>query len=126
MEQSNESLDEQLISVCRTAIGDQLRSITYFTSGEYRQIYLRSDLEQDADVGQFVENERHGFTSQRTYGQSELGKYRFTIRAFEHGYLTRVIVGEAGVYVTTDSMRMDNFDEVATAVTTVLQDASAD
>ena len=114
---------DELISVCRTAIGDGLRSITYFTEDEYEQLYLRDDLEQDADIDRFVANERLGFTSQQTYGHSELGEYEFTIRVFEWGYVTRVIVGDHGVYVTTDPLNMNEFSDVATAVRAVLEDA---
>ena len=115
-------LSEKLLSACRTSIGDELRSLTYFTADEYEQVYLRDDLERDADVEAFVGNERLGFTSQRTYGGSELGTYQFTIRAFEFGYLTRVITGDSGVYVTTDPLSMDRFEELATAVSSVLDD----
>ena len=114
-------LDEELVSVCRTAIGDEVRSITYFTPDDYDQLYLRDDLEQDADIERFAENERLGFASQQTYGNTELGEYEFTIRVFEWGYVTRVIVDDLGVFVTTDPLKMDEFREVATAVRHVLE-----
>ncbi|MCU4741650.1 hypothetical protein OB955_14485 [Halobacteria archaeon AArc-m2/3/4] len=116
-----DELEDELISVCRTTIGDGLRSLTYFTANGHEQLYLRSDLERDADLERFVANERLGFTSQQTYGDSELGEYEFTIRVFEWGYVTRVIVGDHGVYVTTDPLPMDEFHEVATAIRTVLE-----
>lgn len=118
-----DELTEELISVCRTAIGDDLRSITYFTPDDYEQLYLREDLEPGADVDRFVANERLGFSSQQTYGDTELGEYEFTIRAFEWGYVTRVIAGDRGVYVTTDPLNMSEFDEVSTAIRTVLENA---
>lgn len=121
---NGDELAEELISVCRTAIGDGLRSITYFTADDYEQLYLRDDLEQDADIEQFVANERLGFTSQQTYGDSELGEYEFTIRSFEWGYVTRVIEGEHGVYVTTDSLNMNEFEEIATAVRAILEETA--
>jgi len=121
-ESSDGDLAEELVSACRTSIGDTLRSITLFTAEDYDQLYIRSDLEQDAELDRFVANERLGFTSQQTYGDSELGEYEFTIRAFEFGYVTRVIVGDRGVYVTTDEMHMDEFDELATAVRGVLRE----
>jgi hypothetical protein len=115
-----DELKQQLVSVCRTAIGDDLRSIVYFTRDEYDQIYLRSDLDQDADIERFVENERLGFMSQKAYGESELGDYQFTIRVFEWGYVTRAIIGDHGVFVTTDPLNMREFEEVETSVRTVL------
>ena len=117
-----EELASELVSVCRTAIGDDIRSITYFTADDYEQLYLRDDLDRDAELDRFVENERLGFTSQITYGDSELGDYEFTIRVFEWGYVTRVVAGERGVFVTTDPLNVNEFHEVATAVRSVLEE----
>jgi hypothetical protein len=113
-------LAEELVSACRTAVGDQLRSVAYFDPTSEEQIYLRSDLEPDADIVGFADNERLGFRSQTIYDQSELGDYQYTMRAFDRGYLTRVIVGDRGAFVTTDELPMDHFDELASAVRGVL------
>jgi hypothetical protein len=51
-----------------------------------------------------------------------LGEYEATIRMFEHGFLTRVIEGEHGVWVTTDSLSIDRFEELSTALKSVLRD----
>lgn len=118
----SEDVRTELVSVCRTAIGDALRSLTYFTADEYDQLYLREDLEREADIERFVANERLGFTSQDTYGDTELGEYLFTIRVFEWGYLTRAIVGNRGVFATTDPLPIEQFKEIETSVRTVLED----
>jgi len=112
----------ELKSACRTAVGDQLRSIIYFDEDGYEHLYLREDLEPDEEetVSGFVENERLGFRSQAVYDESALGEYQFTMRAFERGYLTRVIEGDHGAFVTTDELQMDHFDELASAVRGVL------
>jgi hypothetical protein len=112
----------ELKSACRTAVGDQLRSIIYFDENDHEQLYLREDLAPDDEetVGGFVENERLGFRSQAVYNESALGEYQFTMRAFDHGYLTRVIEGDHGAFVTTDELQMDHFDELAAAVRGVL------
>ena len=119
-ESIGEDAADQLLRACRTAIGDELRSLTHFTPDDYSHIYLRSDLERGKDPISFVETERLGFTSQQTYEWSELGAYRYTIRAFEHGYIVRVIVGDHGAYATTDPLTMDRFDEVAEAIQSIL------
>jgi hypothetical protein len=111
----------ELVSACRTAVGEELRSVTYFTEDAAEQLYLRDDLEADADLVGFADNERLGFRSQSTYRGSELGTYRFTIRVFEYGYLTRVISGDHGAFVTTDGMAIDRFEELAATVGTVLE-----
>ena len=113
-------LGDQLVSSCRTTVGDELRSVTYFTEEEEEQLYLRSDLEANADLVGFADNERLGFRTQTIYQDTELGEHQFIIRVFERGYLTRVIVGGHGAFVTTDEMEMDLFKELASAVGSVL------
>lgn len=116
------TLAEELVSVCRTVVGDELRSITHFTEAEVDQIYLRADLDQTADLIGFAEIERHGFESSDLYRGTQLGEYRATVRMFENGYLTRVIAGNTGVWVTTNSMSMDRFEELSSALKPVLRE----
>lgn len=125
MSQPSDSDIEELLSASRTATGDELRSLTYFTEDEVNQLYLRSDLSQTADLIGFAENERQGFHSQSMYANTQLGDYRFTVRVFENGYLTRVIANDHGVWVTTDSMDIDRFEELASALMSILQSFDA-
>ena len=83
----DESMHETLTSACRTAIGDDLRSVVLFTQDEFEQVYLRSDLDAGADIETFVENERVGFDRLETYEGSELGGYQYTIHGFDDGFL---------------------------------------
>ena len=53
--------EEQILRTSRSAIGDSLRSVTYFTRDDFQQIYLRDDLEKDADLSTFIGNEWRGF-----------------------------------------------------------------
>lgn len=114
---------DELLSICRTTVGDELRSITYFTEETVDQLYLRSDLEQTADLVGFADHERMGFRSQSAYRNSQLGTYEATIRMFEHGFLTRVIEDDHGVWVTTDSMDIDRFEELSTALRSTLSES---
>jgi hypothetical protein len=109
-----------LTGACRTSVGDQLRSITYFTPDAYQQVYLRSDLEADADLSGFVEQARDGFHARTAYRGSELGDYQYTMRVFDRGYLVRVTGDSAGVFVTTDGMTIQRGSEVASALRKVL------
>lgn len=115
-----ESAAETIVRTCRTAVGDQLRSVTYFTVDEYEHLYLRDDLERGDDPLSFVTTERQGFASQQTYEWSELGEYRYNMRVFEKGYVVRVIAGDRGVYVTTGPLTMDRFNELGEALSNVL------
>ncbi|ADD05827.1 uncharacterized protein Nmag_2262 [Natrialba magadii ATCC 43099] len=114
---------ERIITTCRTAIGDSLRSVTYFTRDDYEQLYLREDLERDADLSTFIGHEWRGFkTVQTAYERSELGEYNYTIRVFDNGFLLRVTTERKGVIITTDGLTLKDFEEVATALDTVLSD----
>ena len=121
MSHSNDTHVDELLSAARTGVGDELRSLTYFTEDDIDQLYLRSDLSQTADLVGFAENERNGFHAQSLYADSQLGAYVFTVRVFENGYLTRVIANDHGVWVTTDSMEIDRFEELASALATILR-----
>ena len=114
---------EKLIRACRTQIGDELRSLTYFTPDEAEHLYFRDELERGDKLG-FVETERRGFDLQRTYNWSELGEYNFTLRDFDNGYLVRVIADDVGLYLTTDSLTMTQFEEVTSAVKPILDEAN--
>jgi len=116
----DEELADRIERTCRTAVGDSLRSITYFTPEAFTQLYLRSDLKADADLAGFVEHETDGFRARTAYRGSELGDYEYTIRAFENGYVTRVTAADAGVFVTTDGLTLDRSREVASALRSLL------
>ncbi len=120
MSQSTDAERDELLAAARTAVGDELRSLTYFTEEDVKQLYLRTDLDRTADLVGFAENERHGFHAQALYANTQLGEYRFTVRVFDNGYLTRVIANGHGVWVTADSMEMDRFEELASALAAIL------
>ena len=118
-----EETAEQFVATCRSTIGDSLRSVTYFTRDDYEQLYLREDLERDADLSTFIGHEWRGFgVAQNAYGSTELGDYEYTIRVFENGFLLRVTSEREGVIATTDGLTMQDFEAVATALQTVLED----
>jgi hypothetical protein len=117
---------EQLVSTARTAAGDSLRSVTYFTRDDYEQVYLREGLDQDADLASFIGTEWRGFEiTEGVYESSELGAYSYTLRGFENGYLLRVTTDSQGVFITTDGLTIVDFDSVATALTELLEDWEA-
>ncbi len=122
MSEPTEELGSKLVRAARSVAGDELRSVAYFDDADVSQLYLRDDLDRGADLVGFAENERLGFRSQRAYRGTQLGGYRFTIRVFDEGYLTRVIDGDRGVWITTGAMAIDRFEEVAAALAGVLRE----
>jgi hypothetical protein len=115
------NLREQLVITCRTTLGDNLRSITYFDQNAYEQIYLRSDLDQDADLRIFSQHEWREFKHIREiYDESELGEYQYTVRKFENGFLIRIGTSKQGVFATTDGLTTQSFAEVAKTLDKIL------
>jgi hypothetical protein len=119
----SDELADQIVTTARTATGDSLRSVTYFTRSDFDQLYLRDDLERDADLNTFVGHEWRGYReTQDVYQSSELGGYKFTVRAFENGYLLRVAVDRRGALITTDGLSMSSYEEIAEALKRILQE----
>ncbi|MFC7019518.1 MULTISPECIES: DUF7522 family protein [Haloarcula] len=120
-----EDLADSIVTTARTATGDSLRSVTYFTRANFEQLYLREDLERDADLNEFVGHEWQGYKqTKNAYQDSELGEYEFTVRAFENGYLLRVTTERQGVLITTDGLSMSSYEEIAEAVQRLLREES--
>lgn len=129
---------ESLVNTCRVTVGDTLRSVIYFTPEEYELLYVRSDLyDGDEDAmrrvkSTFVENERMGFRDSKTYTrlanepdvEPDVGEYEFTIRVFTDGFVSRVIVGDRGVIVTSDGIEMDSFEDMAVAIRRMLAETA--
>jgi hypothetical protein len=114
-------LAEQVVTTARTATGDSLRSVTYFTRSDFEQLYLREDLERDADLDTFVGHEWRGYRdTSNAYQTSELGEYRYTVRAFENGYLLRVTGERGGVLITTDGLHITSYEDIADAIDKML------
>jgi hypothetical protein len=114
---------DRIVTTARTAVGDSLRSVTYFTRDDFEQLYLRDDLERDADLSTFIGHEWRGFkVAQAAYGGSELGEYNYTIRVFDNGFLIRITSDREGVFATTDGLTIKDFEEVATAIGSVLKE----
>jgi len=71
----------------------------------------------------FIGHEWHDFkTTTDAYRGSELGKYRYTIRVFENGFLVRAGTEDSGVFVTTDGLTMQDFEALSTAVVELLKE----
>lgn len=121
----SDQLAEEIVTAARTATSDTLRSVTYFTRANFQQLYLREDLEQDADLDEFVGHEWRGYKdTQNAYQNTELGAYEFTVRVFENGYLLRIASDREGVILTTDGLSMREYEEVAEAIERLLAEES--
>ena len=125
-----------LVSAARTSLGDTLRAVVYFTPSAFDVLYLRQGLYDSREAArtakeQLVELERVGFAEVpvRTSIAPQrdgtgIGPYEFTIRFHEDGFVVRVLEGDVGTIMTTDSMDLNAFEDAATAVRRLLADAS--
>ena len=129
--------EEEIVSICRTAVGDALRSVIHFTRTESELLYLRRDLSganrrRTLEVkATLVERERVGFTPSsedrpRWAGAGSdpaLGEYEFTVRVFSDGFVCRVITGDHGLLLTAEDLDVDRVEEVAIALRGLLATA---
>ena len=135
---SDHTLTEaEIVSICRTAVGDTLRSVIHFTRDDSELLYLRQDLYGDdrrraLEVkASLVERERVGFSSYERYephaagagSDPALGDYAFTVRVFTDGFVCRVIVGDHGLLLTAEDLNVDRVEEVAVALRGLLATA---
>ncbi|WP_435159248.1 DUF7522 family protein [Haladaptatus sp. DFWS20] len=130
----SDELAEQLVTTCRTAVGDTIRSVIYFTPDAFDLLYIRNDLYGgDRDRARhakekLVENERVGFTTYETYNEltrnpesePDMGDYEFTIRVFSDGFVNRAIVGDHGVVLTSNALNINAFEELAVSLRKML------
>lgn len=99
---------------CRSAVGDRLRSVTLLTTEGTEHIYRRSDLPDPTD------DEVHADAVPNATALADGGRATW---AFEDGFVTRVRVGETGVIVTSDGLKMDRGTELSAAVRGILSSA---
>jgi hypothetical protein len=128
----NDEMAETILSATRTSLGDSLRSVVYFTPSSFDLLYVRQDLYSSDEAArerktQLVQLEQVGFAERlarteiaHSDGALDIGPYNFTVRFHDHGFVVRVLEGDAGVLFTADSMDVSSFREAATAIRGVL------
>lgn len=122
--------EAEIVAICRTAVGDDLRSVIHFTRDDSELLYLRGDLYGDdrrraLEVkASLVEYERVGFASttrSQPYSAGAgsdpvLGDYEFTVHVFTDGFVCRVIVDDHGLLLTAEDLDIGRVEEVAVAL----------
>jgi hypothetical protein len=129
--------EDEIVSICRTAVGDALRSVIHFTRTESELLYLRRDLagadrRRTLEVkATLVDRERVGFDPYGTDrprwagagSDPALGDYEFTVRVFSEGFVCRIITGNHGLLLTAEELDVDRVEEVAIALRGLLAEA---
>lgn len=96
---------------CRSAIGDRLRTVTLHAPDGETRVYRRDDLDSGTDAAV------HAEATAETGAVADGGHSTWS---FAEGYVTRVRVGDTGVVVTSDGLKMDRADEVSAVVRGIL------
>jgi hypothetical protein len=133
---SESELNEAVVSACRTGLGDELRSVVYFTPEAFDLLYLRGDLYDDetkarAVKAALVETERRSVWPDDPYTErldgadaaaapAGFGEYEFTVRVFAGGFVGRVVTPEHGLIVTVDELDARALEDVAVTLRSLL------
>jgi hypothetical protein len=129
-------LAEGIVSAARTGLGDTLRSVVYFTPSAFDVVYLRGDLYESSEAARdvkarLVDFETMGFAESPVRsalaaesGPLGIGDYEFTVRFHRDGFVVRILEGDHGVLLTTDSMNVEEFETAAATISTLLLESS--
>lgn len=103
---------ERLTAVFDEFGGDALRDVWVFDERNFENLYVRSDVaerldERDLDVSRFVDNERYGFLTRRTYESLYYAEYGYTVRGLSTFEQFRTFLADApvGVFAGFDAPR---------------------
>lgn len=104
-----DSSKEHLVSIFQEFGGDALRDVWVFDERNFDELYVRPDVaeqleSEELDVSQFVDNERYGFITRRTYESLYYADYGYTVRglsAFEQ-FRTFLFDTPVGVFASFD------------------------
>jgi hypothetical protein len=117
--------EDRLRTAVRDVVGDSLRDLWVFGEHRTRALYLRDDVESaldDHDPEPYIDNERYGYITRKTYENLTYASYEYTVRGFDSFETFRTFVGEVGVLVSYDA----DADIDARHLHTVLSDAESE
>lgn len=124
----DQSFAESVVAAARTSVGDDLRSVVYFTPAAFDVLYVRSDLYESPAAARpakagLVEFERVGFAERRERSALSargatptVGPYEFTVRFHADGFVVRVLTATAGVLLTVDDVDVAAFEDAVAAI----------
>ncbi|QLG62422.1 DUF7522 family protein [Halorarum salinum] len=77
---------DDLIAALRGFGGDALRDAWLFDEETHESVYVREDVERqvaDVDVAEYLDNERYGYVTRRTFEELHYTEYNYTVRGFD-------------------------------------------
>lgn len=90
---------DELVAALREFGGDALRDAWLFDEGTHESLYVREDVERrvaDVDVAGYLDNERYGYVTRRTFEELHYTGYNYTVRAFDAFTQFRTFVAAGG------------------------------
>lgn len=116
-----------LVDAIRRFAGDGLRDVWVFDAEQVACLYIRDDVAvaiEDHDPLRYIDNERYGYITRRTYEDLTYASYEYTVRGFDafsafRTFLTDVTGHRFGVVSSVDPDVEIDFGEVNAAVTAV-------
>ena len=95
--------------------GDALRDVWVFDEDGQECLYIRNDVStrlDGHDPERYIDNERYGFITRRTYDELTYASYQYTVRGFDEFTTFRTFLGEFGVLASVDSGADHDFGEL--------------
>lgn len=98
----------ELVARARSVAPERLRDVHVFSPQGHQDLYLRPDVEdrlKDADLEQYIDQERHGSIVAETYDSLSYTGYRYTVRGFSTFEQFRTFLdseGTIGILVSYD------------------------
>lgn len=120
-------MSEDLVGAFERFAGDGLRDVWAFDEDDVGCLYVRDDVADaiaDHDPRRYIDNERYGYITRRTYEDLTYASYEYTVRGFDafsafRTFLTDVEGRLYGVVASVDPETEIDFGEVNAAVAAV-------
>ena len=112
---------DELVAALRDVGGSALRDAWLFDEETHEPLFVRADVERhvdDVDVPAYLDNERYGYVTRRTFEELHYTDYNYTVRAFDAFTQFRTFLpvdgGYVGLLASFDPEGSYDFDDLAT------------
>ncbi|QLG26931.1 hypothetical protein HUG10_04975 [Halorarum halophilum] len=114
---------DELIASLREFGGDALRDAWLFDEETHESLYVREDVERrvaDVDVSGYLDNERYGYVTRRTFEELHYTGYNYTVRGFDAftQFRTFLLAGDRriGLLASFDPGENYDFDDLSNRI----------
>lgn len=123
---------EVIVDAIERVAGSALRDVWVFDQEVEHCLYIREDVEaalEGHEPERYIDNERYGYITRRTYDDLTYTSYRYTVRGFDEFETFRTFLRDAdgdrfGVLTSTDTDDAPDYETLYDALTTVSGDVT--